>query len=70
MERGTVKWFDEGKQYGFITPDIGKKDIFVHASKVVSLDRVLEVGDRVEFEMEEGPKGPQAKDVTLLTEEG
>jgi CspA family cold shock protein len=69
MERGTVKWFDEVKQFGFITPDIGKKDIFVHASKVVSLDRVLDKGDRVEYEIEEGPKGPQAKNVTLLTEE-
>ena len=66
MERGTVKWYDEVKGYGFITSDIGKKDIFVHGSNVNNLEKALETGDRVEYEIGEGPKGPQAKDVRLL----
>jgi CspA family cold shock protein len=66
MERGVVKWFDEEKQYGFITSTIGNKDIFVHSSNVENLERRLEPGDVVEYEVGEGAKGPQAKNVRLL----
>lgn len=66
MEKGTVKWFDEQKGFGFITSDIGGKDYFVHATNVETLDHVLEKGERVEFEIGEGPKGPQAKNVRAL----
>ena len=68
MERGIVKWYDGVKGYGFITPDVGKKDIFVHSSNVNNLERALETGDRVEYEIGESPKGPQAKNVQLLQE--
>lgn len=68
MERGTVKWYDEVKGYGFITSDVGKKDLFVHSSNVNNLERALETGDRVEYEIGEGPKGPQAKNVQRLLE--
>ncbi len=66
MERGVVKWFDSVKQFGFIRPDVGDKDIFVHGTKVNTMDRVLDEGDRVEYEVEEGPKGKQAKNVTVI----
>lgn len=68
MERGTVKWFDETKRFGFIQPDIGKKDIFVHSSNVETLDQILDEGDRVEYEVGEGPKGPEAKKVKVIEE--
>ncbi|HEX9860793.1 MAG TPA: cold-shock protein [Nitrospirota bacterium] len=61
--KGTVKWFNEGKGYGFITPDEGK-DVFVHFSAIVSEGfKTLAEGQRVEFDVEEGPKGPQAVQV-------
>jgi CspA family cold shock protein len=63
VERGTVKWFDEQKSYGFITPDIGKKDIFFHRDDIDTLDRMVEQGDRVEYEPGQGPKGLEAKNV-------
>ena len=69
MERGTVKWFNAQKKFGFITPDGGKKDIFVHASNIENLDRALEEGERVEYEIGEGAKGPEAKNVRSLQEE-
>lgn len=68
MERGTIKWFDEEKGFGFIAPDIGQKDLFVHQSNVNTLERTLEKGDRVEYEVSEGPKGLEAKKVTPITE--
>lgn len=60
--QGTVKWFSRTKGYGFITPDDGgEKDIFVHYSAIVGQGfRNLEQGDRVEFEVEDSTKGPQA----------
>ena len=62
--QGTVKWFNDAKGFGFITPDGGGKDVFVHHSAVVSSGfRSLAEGDRVEFQTEQGAKGPQAKDV-------
>ena len=65
--QGTVKWFNDGKGFGFITPDGGAKDVFVHQSAIASSGfRSLAEGDRVEFETEQGPKGPQAKNVKKI----
>jgi CspA family cold shock protein len=65
--QGTVKWFNDGKGFGFITPDGGGKDVFVHQSAIASSGfRSLAEGDRVEFLTEQGAKGPQAKDVKKI----
>jgi len=69
MERGTVKWFDETKGFGFIVADIGGKEFFIHTSNVNNLSKNLEKGERVEFEITEGPKGPVATNVSTLMEE-
>ena len=67
-ETGTVKWFNGQKGYGFITRDSGG-DVFVHYSAIDGLGfRNLEEGDRVEFSVEEGQKGPAAANVRRLTE--
>jgi CspA family cold shock protein len=64
-EIGTVKWFNETKGFGFIERD-GGKDVFVHYSAIQSTGfRSLQEGQRVEFTVTEGQKGPQAQDVTL-----
>ncbi len=68
MERGTVKWFEEQKGYGFIISDIGGKEFFVHSSNVNTLSKTLEKGERVEFEIGEGPKGSIAINVSTLSE--
>lgn len=63
---GVVKWFSAEKGYGFITPDNGP-DVFVHYSAIQSNGyRKLEAGDKVEFEITEGPKGKQASAVTTV----
>ncbi len=62
--RGTVKFFNERKNYGFIEPEEGDEDLFVHRSDVESGS--LEEGDVVEFESEEGDKGPKAVNVTKV----
>ena len=67
MPEGTVKWFSNEKGYGFITPDDGGKDLFVHFS-AISGDgfRSLNDGARVSYEPDEGPKGPVATNVQEL----
>ena len=64
---GTVKWFSRVKGYGFISPDGGDKDVFVHYSAIQGDGyRNLDEGQRVEFTIEDSPKGPQAIDVTAM----
>ena len=67
MATGTVKWFSTDKGYGFITQDDGGKDVFVHHSEIRGEGyKSLAEGARVEYEVEEGPKGPQARDVRAV----
>ena len=64
---GTVKWFNNTKGYGFIAPDDGTKDVFVHHSAIQTEGFAsLDENDRVEFSVEETPKGPQAVNVVRL----
>ena len=64
MPTGTVKWFNDEKGYGFITPDDGSKDVFVHQTAIVSEGfRSLEEGSSVEYETEASDKGPKATNV-------
>ncbi|HEX7353840.1 MAG TPA: cold-shock protein [Mycobacteriales bacterium] len=67
MAQGTVKWFNAEKGYGFITPDDGSKDLFVHFSEIQGSGyRSLDEGQKVEFEVGQGQKGPQAQQVRSL----
>ena len=64
---GTVKWFNDEKGFGFITPEDGAKDCFVHHSAIqASGFKSLAEGDRVEFDMIQEPKGPKAQNVVRL----
>ena len=64
MATGTVKWFNESKGFGFISPDDGGKDVFVHFSAITADGfRTLAEGQQVSYEVEDGPKGPQASNV-------
>ena len=64
MSKGTVKWFNSSKGYGFITPDEGGKDLFVHHSDIKTTGyATLDEGQKVEYEVGEGQKGPCAKKV-------
>jgi CspA family cold shock protein len=67
MATGTVKWFNNDKGFGFITPDEGGKDLFVHHSAINSSGfRSLADGARVQYDSEDGPKGPKAINVSQL----
>jgi len=64
MAQGTVKWFNSEKGFGFITPDDGGRDVFVHFSVVaVAVKKKLQDNQRVEFDTTQGQKGPQAENV-------
>ncbi|ANW65822.1 MULTISPECIES: cold-shock protein [Mycolicibacterium] len=67
MAQGTVKWFNGEKGFGFIAPDGGAADVFVHYSEISGSGfRTLEENARVQFEVEQGAKGPQAVGVTTI----
>ena len=67
MARGTVKWFSDQKGYGFITPEDGSKDLFVHHTAIKGEGfKSLQEGQGVEFQVTSGPKGPQATDVVKV----
>jgi CspA family cold shock protein len=67
MAQGTVKWFNDSKGYGFITPEDGSKDVFVHHQAIQAEGfRSLKEGDRVQYEVTQGPKGPQAENVRKI----
>ena len=68
MPQGTVKWFDGGKDYGFVSPDEGDGDLFVHHSSILGGDfKSLEEGEKVSYEIGQGKKGPQAESVRRLS---
>jgi len=65
---GTVKWFNDAKGFGFITPENGQKDLFVHHSAIQGSGfKSLAEGDRVEFDAVQGPKGPAAENVAKIS---
>ena len=67
MITGTVKWFNDSKGFGFITPEDGSKDVFVHHSAIQATGfRSLSEGQKVQFEIEQGEKGPAAVSVQPL----
>ena len=66
-QTGIVKWFDDGKGFGFITPDAGGKDLFAHFSEIQGTGfKSLAENQRVEFEVKQGPKGLQASNIRPL----
>jgi CspA family cold shock protein len=69
MATGTVKWFNDAKGYGFITPEDGSKDLFVHHTNIQAEGfKSLAEGAKVEFESRAGAKGPEATNVKALSE--
>jgi cold shock protein len=67
MAQGTVKWFNPDKGFGFIAPDDGSADVFVHFSAIQSTGyRTLEENQKVEYNVTQGPKGPQAAEVRAV----
>ena len=68
MATGTVKWFSDEEGYGFVTPDEGNKDLFVHHSNIAGIGfKTLAEGAKVEFEAVEGAKGPEATNVAAVS---
>jgi cold shock protein len=68
MATGTVKWFNDAKGYGFIAPEDGEKDLFVHHTNIAGQGfKTLAEGAKVEFEPREGAKGPEATNVALVS---
>lgn len=66
MPTGTVKWFSEQKGFGFIVPDEGGKDLFVHRSNVDAEGQILHDGEKVEYTLGQGRKGPEAQRVRVV----
>lgn len=68
MATGTVKWFNDAKGYGFITPDDGSEDLFAHFSAIqMGGFKTLKEGQKVSFEITQGPKGKQASNIQAAT---
>ena len=68
MSTGTVKWFNDAKGFGFITPDEGSEDVFAHFSAIATSGfRSLKEGQKVQFDIVQGPKGKQASNITPLS---
>jgi len=65
-ERGVVKFYNETKNFGFITPDQGGKDLFFHRTDLETEGQAIEQGERVEYEVGSGAKGPQAKAIRSM----
>ena len=67
MSTGTVKWFNDAKGFGFITPDQGGEDVFAHFSAIATSGfRSLKEGQKVQFDIVQGPKGKQASNITPI----
>ena len=68
MTKGTIKWFSDQKGYGFVSPEGGKKDVFVHYSALQGDGfKTLREGEQIEFDITDGPKGEQATNVRKLS---